>query len=156
MPLEPAFVEELRARLLRVGWMRRLGAAREDVLQETIAIMSTVSPDKMVIPYALTVARNVARRMERQALQVAHEEFSELDVPDAAATAEEAAEAHETRDWLRHAWELLSERERRIIVLRLAEGREIAEVAEIMGLSRSAVFKAYSRAVRKLRFMVDL
>lgn len=73
-----------------------------------------------------------------------------------APTLEEVAEAHELRDRVRHAVELLTEAERELIHAIYYEELTERDVAEREGVSQNKVFKQRQRALTKLRLLLDI
>ena len=79
------------------------------------------------------------------------------NVVDATApTLEEIAEAHELRDRVRHAVELLPKPERELIRAIYYEELTERDVAEREGVSQNKVFKQRKRALAKLRLLLDI
>lgn len=73
-----------------------------------------------------------------------------------APTLEEIAEAHELRDRVRHAVELLPKAERELIRAIYYEELSERDVAEREGVSQNKVFKQRQRALAKLRLLLDI
>lgn len=73
-----------------------------------------------------------------------------------ARTLEEIAEAHELRDRVRHAVELLPKAERELIRAIYYEELSERDVAEREGVSQNKVFKQRQRALAKLRLLLDI
>ena len=73
-----------------------------------------------------------------------------------APTLEEIAEAHELRDRVRHAVELLPRAERELIRAIYYEELTERDVAEREGVSQNKVFKQRQRALTKLRLLLDI
>ena len=99
------------------------------------------------------IARNAAldelRRRKHQATLAA-------DPPDASTPApEDAAQAALDRAALRTALATLSGRDREVIALRFHAGLETAEVAEVLGVSRTNAGTLLHRAMTKLREAID-
>ena len=79
------------------------------------------------------------------------------NVVDATApTLEEIAEAHELRDSVRNAVELLPKAERELIRAIYYEELTEREVAEREGVSQNKIFKQRQRALAKLRLLLDI
>ena len=99
------------------------------------------------------IARNAAldelRRRKRHATLAA-------DPPDASAgSPEDLAEAAIERAALRSALGALAARDREVIALRFHAGLETAEVADVLGISRSNAATLLHRAMSKLREALD-
>ena len=99
------------------------------------------------------IARNAAldelRRRKRHATLAA-------DPPDASAgSPEDLAEAAVERAALRAALGALAARDREVIALRFHAGLETAEVADVLGVSRSNAATLLHRAISKLREALD-
>lgn len=73
-----------------------------------------------------------------------------------AQTLEEIAEAHELRDRMRHAVELLPKAERDLIRAIYYEELTERDVAEREGVSQNKVFKQRQKALAKLRLLLDI
>lgn len=73
-----------------------------------------------------------------------------------ARTLEEIVEAHELRDRVRHAVELLPKAERELIRAIYYEELSERDVAEREGVSQNKVFKQRQRALAKLRLLLDI
>ena len=73
-----------------------------------------------------------------------------------APTLEEIAEAHELRDRVRYAVELLPKAERELIRAIYYEELTERDVAEREGVSQNKVFKQRQRALAKLRLLLDI
>lgn len=73
-----------------------------------------------------------------------------------APTLEEVAEAHELRDRVRHAVELLPKAERDIIRAIYYEELTERDVAEREGVSQNKIFKQRQKALAKLRLLLDI
>ena len=72
-----------------------------------------------------------------------------------ASSLEEIVEAHELRDRVRHAVELLPKAERELIRAIYYEEMTERDVAEREGVSQNKVFKQRQRALAKLRLLLD-
>lgn len=73
-----------------------------------------------------------------------------------APTLEEIAEAHELRDRVRNAVELLPKAERDIIRAIYYEELTERDVAESEGVSQNKIFKQRQKALAKLRLLLDI
>lgn len=73
-----------------------------------------------------------------------------------APTLEEIAAAHELRDRVRHAVELLPKAERNIIRAIYYEELTERDVAESEGVSQNKIFKQRQKALAKLRQLLDI
>lgn len=79
------------------------------------------------------------------------------NVVDATAlTLEELAEAHELRDRVQHAVDLLPRAERNLIRAIYYEELSEREVAKKYGVSQNKIFKQRQRVLAKLRLMIDV
>jgi RNA polymerase sigma-70 factor, ECF subfamily len=132
----------------------RNAADAEDVAQTTFlnayrAIARGVRP-RTPLSWLLAIAHNVCRQRCRQSarrpVEVALHEGLEPDSEDG-----ERVRAEEIRRALSH----LSPNQQAALVMRELEGRTYAEIAELLGLTRSAVETLLFRARRALREQLD-
>lgn len=143
-------------RELRVWLQRRLVAAAdvEDVVQECycrLAQLSDVSHITMPRAYLFTMARNLAARQRKQARVVRLESLDdaidahwESDQP----SPERFASARQELGRVQAALATLSERARRIFVMRKVEGLSQKEIAQTLGVSEAVVENEASRSLR--------
>lgn len=105
--------------------------------------------------WAITVSKNLCRMRLRKAKRSGHETALEDAgaVHDSAPDPEEELILSERRTILRRALGELPDRERDAIVLRVLEGRATAEIAQLMGVSRSVARSLVERGISRLRRM---
>ncbi|MDT8760942.1 RNA polymerase sigma factor [Sphingomonas psychrotolerans] len=141
---------------LRLWLQRRLVAAAdvEDIVQECycrLAQLPEVSHVTMPRAYLFTMARNLAQRQLKRARVVrieamtddGHSEW-ESDLP----SPERIAAAREELGRVQAALATLSERARRIFLMRKVEGLSQKEIAQAMGVSEAVVENEASRSLR--------
>jgi RNA polymerase sigma factor (sigma-70 family) len=130
-------------------------ADAEDVTQTTFlnayrAFKQGTRPEKPK-PWLITIAHNVCRQRFRQAQRRPHEvEFDERFGEGA----EDDVSAPSAED-LRRALSQLAPNQRAAIVMRELEGCSYAEIAEVLGISVSALETVLFRARRALREQLD-
>ena len=100
--------------------------------------------------WLIAIAHNVCRQRFRQSLRRPHEVSFDEDVADRIAD-EDAPNA----DDIRRALGQLAFNQRAALVMRELEGRSYAEIAEILGVSSSAVETLLFRARRALREQLE-
>jgi RNA polymerase sigma factor (sigma-70 family) len=143
---------------LRLWLQRRLMASAdvEDIVQECycrLAQLPDVSHVTMPRAYLFAMARNLAQRQLKRARVVRIEALSdggdgewESDLP----SPERIAAAREELGRVQAALATLSERARRIFLMRKVEGLSQKEIAHAMGVSEAVVENEASRSLRKL------
>ena len=141
---------EYHAPLVRMIYRRTGDRARaEDIVQETFARALQSPPDNprpWLFAVALNLVREDGRRSVRQGrrLQLLR---PEADQPGA--QPDESMQRDEERERVRAALGLLSERDREALLLK-AEGFNYDEIAEALGMARSAIGTTLARARRRL------
>ena len=106
--------------------------------------------------WAIAVSKNVCRMQLRKAKRAGGHETALEDVgavPDSAPDPEDELVLRERRTVLHRALEELPDRERDAIVLWMLEERDIAETAQLMGVSRAVARSLVERAVSRMRRM---
>ncbi|MBL9187965.1 MAG: sigma-70 family RNA polymerase sigma factor [Opitutaceae bacterium] len=124
----------------------------EDLTQQTfikaLRHLDRVDPDRPVIHWLITIARNTALNHFRDGPR-----WSELPAEIASETASPARRA-EDRERVDHLWEkarrLLAPREFEVLWLRFAEEMSIAELARVVGLTQIHVKVIIHRARHRL------
>lgn len=141
---------------LRLWLQRRLVSAAdvEDIVQECycrLAQLPDFSQITMPRAYLFTMARNLAQRQLKRARVVRIEAMTdggdskwESDLP----SPERIAAAREELGRVQAALATLSERARRIFVMRKVEGLSQREIAHAMGVSEAVVENEASRSLR--------
>lgn len=107
--------------------------------------------------WAIAVSRNVCRMRSREAhrkREIALEDAA--SVLDDAIDPEEELMLKERRKALSRAVRELPERERNAIVLRMIQGKDSAETAEAMGISRTVARSLVARGIIRLRQMEQI
>lgn len=107
--------------------------------------------------WAIAISRNVCRMRLREAhrkREIALEDAT--SVLDDALDPEEELMLKERRKALSRAVNELPERERDAIVLRMIQGKDSAETAEAMGISRAVARSLVTRAIIRLRRMEQI
>jgi RNA polymerase sigma-70 factor (ECF subfamily) len=136
--------------------------AAEDAVQEAylraFTKLDSYRPTGKFISWLTRVALNEAlmmRRRERGDTVSLDEIGEELVSPDTAGadsqTADQYVEAEHARALLEHAVDALPENFRMVFVLRLVEGLDVRETAEVLELNSSTVRTRLFRAQRQLR-----
>lgn len=121
--------------------------------------MSDVSHIEVPRAYLFATARNLAQRQRKRATVVRLEPLSEVapeelqsDLP----SPERVANARQQMSRLQEALISLSERARRIFILRKVEGFSQKEIATMLGVSEAVVENDASRSLRALmKIMAD-
>lgn len=138
-----------RIYLLALSILRDSHAA-EDILQETLLKLSRggaqgYTPDTNPEAYVLTVARNLAlSALPRRARELPSDTIPEDAQPHLATPDSEPMSALPVLD-------TLDTEERQIVLLRLEYGMKHRDIADLLGISRAACEKKYSRAAEKMR-----
>ncbi len=126
----------------------------EDALQETyLAVYRAAEgyrPMGKPMAWLFTVARNAANMQLRKRKD--HLSFEEAFADCEALSQEDATEE---RLALRAAMELLSEEERKIVILHAVSGMKNREIASILGIPLNTVLSKYNRALKKLRTYLE-
>lgn len=144
-----------------LGYVSRLTGASayvEDIVQETFVKLSQQwrgvwEPSPQISAWLYKVAHNVAidtLRRERRRGEV-HRSHADLgDESEAPTVGQGAVESTFDGQRVRDALEILSSRERTLVVLKVYEEKSYKEIAAIMGLSVSNVGYILHIAMRKL------
>jgi RNA polymerase sigma-70 factor (ECF subfamily) len=143
---------------LRLWLQRRLvGAADvEDIVQECycrLAQLSDVSHVTMPRAYLFTMARNLAQRQRQRARVVRIEAMAdsiEADWESDQPSPERIAAARQELGRVQAALATLSDRARRIFVMRKVDGLTQKEIAQALGVSEAVVENEASRSLRKI------
>lgn len=145
------------------GWLRsRVLAADEveDIVQECYCRLSQLSDTSHILEpraYLFTMARNIALRQRRRARVVriepildgeSFELVSDQPLPD------RVAAGRQELDRVRAALGTLSERARRIFLLRRIDGLSQKEIAERLGVTEAVVENDASRSLRAILRML--
>lgn len=130
----------------------------EEILQDAYLKIWTAAgnyePQGKPLAWMFTVARNLCYmylRTRRHEVDLSYEELAEGGRGEACMPLEGLPE----RILLQKMLENLKEDERGIVLLHAAEGLKHREIAEAFGLPRPTVLSKYSRAVKKLRRMME-
>ena len=144
-------LEERYDKLYRYCYMKtRHPQAAEDVTQETfLRFLGTrdVGDMERHIAYLYTIARNLCVDFYR-----ARQDLSLDQVPP---PAQDPEEAHTLRIALEQVLERLPEEDRELIFLRYTNQLPVGKVAEILGLSRFAVYRREKQILKRLRSQLD-
>lgn len=144
-------------------WLKRRFVADgdvEDIVQECycrLAELPDVSHITEPRAYLFTMARHLAFRQRRWTTVVRIEAMSDSGLDNAEAdlpSPERFAAARQELGRVNAALETLSERARRIFVMRRIEGLSQKEIARIMGVSEAVVENEASRSLRKIMKLV--
>jgi len=144
--------------VLQRYWQNKsdLADLKQEVYLKVYEAAKTRRPDP-VKPFLLTVARNVVIDKIRKDQVVPIEAVADLDVLNIAADApgpERQIQAREELRRLQAAMSQLPPRYREAIVLAQVEGLSGPEIAQRMGISRSAVSHYLKRSLRALADML--
>lgn len=156
-----ALVERHHTAVFRVAFsMLRDNDAAEDVVQDSFIkafrALEGFRGDSPFRTWVLTIAGNQARHALRQrgrrretALEDAGSVPSERKAPDA-----EVIDAQETVR-ARRMMELLPEKQKLSVALRIEEGMNFKEIGEIIGSSEGAARVNYFHGIRRLRELIQ-
>lgn len=145
------------------SWLRsRVMAADdvEDIVQECYCRLSQLSDVTHIAEpraYLFTMARNLAHRQRRRARVVRIEPIAEGEGSELASDLplpDRIAAGRQELDRVRSALGTLSERARRIFLLRRVEGLSQKEIAARLGVSEAVVENDASRSLRAILRMV--
>ena len=131
-------------------FLQRTGNAEDadDLLQETFIKvymnLHRYSPEYTFGQWLYTIARNLCTDFCRARQAVPLEQAEQIP-------SEDRDELHTVRIALEQALERLPEEERELIFLRYTNEMPVAEIAEILGISRFAVYRQERRALEHLR-----
>ena len=135
--------------------MLRNRADAEDVTQTTFLnaykALERGDDPRAPLNWLIKIAHNVCLQRFRTAARRPQEIELDYDVADEIAAADDGPAAEDIRRALGH----LAFNQRAAIVLREIEGRSYAEIAEVLGLSASAVETLVFRARRSLREQLE-
>jgi RNA polymerase sigma-70 factor (ECF subfamily) len=111
------------------------------------------APEAWLISVALNLFRNArsTRSRRRRLLTIARGEAAHSDPPP---SPESAAAAAETRQRVRSTIDRLSERERRLLLLK-AEGYSYRDIAAALELNEASVGTLLARAIRAFRLIYE-
>jgi len=147
------------------GWLRRRlvpPADVEDIVQECycrLAQLRSIEEIDSPRAYLFTMARNLVHRQRRHARVVWIESISADEVGELASESplqDRVAAARQEVDRVRRALATLSERARRIFVMRRVEGLSQKEIAVALGVTETIVENDASRSLRAiLRHLTD-
>ena len=144
-------LEECYDRLYRYCYMKtRHPQTAEDITQETcLRFLRTHPVGEMErhAAYLYTIARNLCIDYYR-----ARQDLSLEQVPP---PAQDEEEAHTLRIALEQALDGLPEEDRELIFLRYTQQLPVGKVAEILGLSRFAVYRRERQILNRLRSQFD-
>lgn len=144
---------------LRLAYVM-VGSEAEDVTQEAFikayTKLDSFRPDARFRPWLMTIVANEARNRRRAAgrrhalhLRVA----ARRDIADA--TPEDRTVVHEARQSLLDAVAALPDKDREVVALRYLLGLSEAETAEALGCPPGTVKSRLSRALDKLRAVLE-
>jgi RNA polymerase sigma-70 factor (ECF subfamily) len=142
-----------------IGAVLRDRAERDDLLQETALVLwkefERYDRSRQFGAWARGIAaKKVLQRLDRG-------EPRSASLPDAVVPAILAAfdraegPADARRDALQTCLDRLSEQSRRLLMLRYEQGHTVAQLAEELGRSMEAIYKALTRIRLKLRECID-
>lgn len=143
---------------LRIWLQRRVVAAAdvEDIVQECYCALAQL-PDVAHIAtpraYLFTMARNLLQHQQKRARVVRIESLVERNEPEWECdrpSPERFAAAREELGRVQAALATLSERARRIFVMRKIEGKSQKEIARALGVSEAIVENESSRSLRAI------
>lgn len=148
---------------LRIWLQRRFVAAAEvdDIVQECYCRLARVSNVALIVEprgYLFTVARNIAFEYRRRAAVVRLEPLSDMSDGDGIdfLSPDRIAEARQDLGRLQAALGELSDRARRIFIMRKVEGLSQKQVARALGVTEAVVENDASRSLRAvLRRMTE-
>jgi len=142
-------------------------AAAQDITQEVFLRVHKgahqLDPTRDPLPWLLTITANLCREKWRSKQGQQDKYTASLDakpesvaaVPSVAATPEEEAIANDQAMVLNQALAQLSEPMREVVVLHDMQGLTHEEIAEMLDEAAAAVRKRYSRALGKLRELLQ-
>ncbi len=144
-------LEEIYDKLYRYCYMKtRHPQTAEDITQEPfLRFLRTRSVGEMDrhTPYLYTIARNLCVDFYR-----ARQELPLDQVPP---PVQDEAEAHTRRIALEQVLEGLPEEDRELIFLRYTNQLPVGKVADILGISRFAVYRRERQILKQLRSQLD-
>lgn len=143
---------------LRIWLQRRLVAAAdvEDIVQECycrLAQLSDVTHVTLPRAYLFTMARNLAQRQRQRARVVRIETMTDMmddQMESDQPSPEQVAAARQELDRVQAAISTLSDRARRIFLMRKVEGLTQKEIAQALGVSEAVVENDASRSLRAI------
>lgn len=143
---------------LRTWLQRRLVAAAdvEDIVQECYCRLAQLpDPTQVTVPraYLFTMARNLAQRQRQRSRVVKIDtmtDIMEAQIASDLPSPERVASARQELGRVQAALATLSERARRIFVLRKIDGLPQRDIAALLGVSEAVVENEASRSLRKI------
>lgn len=141
--------------LLAYATRRACHTDAADAVAETyaraLAGYDSYQPDRPMICWLVGILRNVLREQSRHR----REEPAGVSFPMAAVDGDPLSTLlqFEEADEVRHALDRLSDEERRVVVLRVVEGRTSEDAGAITGRAPASVRMIQTRAVRRLRVL---
>lgn len=140
------------------GWLRRRLAAAadvEDIIQECycrLAQLKDVTHIDQPRAYLFTMARNLVHRQLRAARVVRIEAMADLDIEwqSDEPSPERVAIARHELERVQAVIATLTERARRIFVMRRVDGLSQKEIAQALGVSEAVVENDASRSLRTI------
>jgi RNA polymerase sigma-70 factor (ECF subfamily) len=146
----------LGARLRR--YFQRVGVRRDeaddlcqDVLGAVFRRIDSVRDPERFDGWVITIARNVLRSRIRRRVVAPEASADVEDLPDVAVAAEESVEAEELRRLVRQELRDMSPPFRRLVELRVLEGRAPGEVWLTLGLHPEQQRRRLHAALKELR-----
>ncbi len=134
---------------------------RDDLVQETfVRAFTGIQSFKLgrdFRPWILTIAVNLARdRWRRRSsapptVSLANEAGEPIQLPSPEPSAESAAVGEELRERAEEAFQRLDPEARTVLWLRVREGLDYREMAQVLGIPRGTVMSRLSRARQALR-----
>jgi RNA polymerase sigma factor (sigma-70 family) len=141
------------------GWLRRRlvpAADVEDIVQECycrLAQLRSVEGIDSPRAYLFTMARNLAHRQRSHARVVQLKSISASETDELASDSplqDRVAAARQEVERVRQALSTLSDRARRIFVMRRVEGLSQKEIAAVLGVTETIVENDASRSLRTI------
>jgi RNA polymerase sigma-70 factor (ECF subfamily) len=160
--VHPLVLRYCRARLVRLP-----GNARhhvDDVAQEVCLAVLCALPryrdeGRPFEAFVYSIAAHKIADLQRAAMRGSGQSVplgEELpDTPDEALGPEERALLSSDAAWMRELLALLPERQRELVLLRIAAGLTAEETGEVLGMSPGAVRVAQHRALSRLRALAE-
>jgi RNA polymerase sigma-70 factor (ECF subfamily) len=152
--INPLVVRYCRARL---GWQERTSASADDVAQEVLLAVMTALPKYRdqgrpflafvygIASHKVADAHRGAARNKSDPVDEVPDELVEADGPEQRVLQAEQA------DWMSRQLDILPDRQREVLTLRVAVGLSAEETAEAVGMTPGAVRVAQHRALARLR-----
>lgn len=146
---------------LRAYLARRLGPAdAEDAVHETMARAVAGLDRYRVGPagfdgWLFGIARHVSADHHRRQTRTKRQPVASVPDPQAGADPHERLEVAEEHDQVRRAFEALNAGDRELLELRVVAGLSAEQVASVLGRRPGAVRTAQSRALARLRQLLE-